>query len=56
MNKFIITLKNDGPFNIETKMNSSDIMRKLTENQEWIELEGNILRIKDIQAIFEDNE
>lgn len=56
MNKFVITLKNDGVFDIKTKMNSSDIMNKLTKSEEWVELEGNILRVENIEAIFENND
>lgn len=56
MNKFIIVLKNDEVFDIETKMNSSDIMNKLTMSEEWIELEGNILRVENVEAIFKNND
>ena len=55
MNKFIIALKNDGEFDIETKMNILDIMKKLIQSEEWVELEGNILRVENIEAVFENN-
>lgn len=55
MNEFVIALRNDGAFNIITEMNSMDIIRKLMESEEWVELEGNILRIENIEAIFENN-
>ena len=56
MNKFVIAFKNDGAIDIETKMDSSLIMERLIRSEEWVELGGNVLRVENIEAIFENND
>ena len=38
MNKFVISFKNEGAFEIKTEMNASDVLEKLINGEEWVEL------------------